>query len=546
MLPLSAFAAALVLLVPSAAGARPASSGQRAQAEPAPQITLAVSGRGWGHGVGMSQWGAYGFARNGHDYARIVAHYYPGTELGQAPVGRVRVLLAEGKKALAVGSQAPFTVRDASGADHELEAGTYRFGPGLRVKVDPAAEPRPLAGPLVFTPRGAPLALDGTRYRGTIEVAVEKGALKAVNAVGLEQYLFGVVPGEVPARWPVEALKAQAVVARSYAIAGRRSGGGFDLYADVRSQVYKGLDGERPETNAAVQATSGQVVLYQGKVATTYFFSTSGGKTADVTEAWSGSKPVPYLVSVPDPYDSASPVHTWGPVAVPAAKLRKAFKLTAAPVDLRLETGPSGRATKLVFTLANGEEVSVPGSTARSELGLRSTWLRVGVLALRPSAPGPVRFGTAARLTGYVRDATDVVLQRKEPGGRWERVAGLQLGEDGTFALPASKPRATAFYRLVAAGLASAPLRVAVAPAVGLKLAEGSFQGRVRPLLPGAKVVLQRRQGTRWVPAGTAVLDDKGAYVVAGSRGPGTYRARIAPGRGYAVGLSRALAVAGS
>ncbi len=541
MVRLSAFAAAFVLLLPGIAGARPAAETRALQAAPPPLITLVVSGRGWGHGVGMSQWGAYGFARNGHSYAEILAHYYSGTELGRTPVGRVRVLLVEGRQALAVGSRAPFTVRDGSGATHELPAGTYRFGPDLRV-----AEGLELAPPLVFTASSAPLALDGRRYRGTLEVSVEKNRLRAINPVGLEQYLFGVVPGEVPSGWPAEALKAQAVVARSYAIAGRRSGGAFDLYADVRSQVYKGLDGEASATTAAVQATRGEVVLHEGKVATTYFFSTSGGKTADVTEAWSGSKPVPYLVSVPDPYDSASPVHTWGPVAVPAGKLRKALELRAAPVDVRIRTGPSGRATELVFTLANGARVAVPGPDARFALGLRSTWVRLGVLALRPAASGPVTFGTKTRLSGRVRGVGKVVLQRRGIGGTWEQVAELKPAENGTFALPPFKPAATASYRLAAGRVASAPLRVAVAPRVGLQAGAGLLRGTARPVLPGATVVVQRQEGARWVQAGSAVLDDRGAFVVALDLVPGTYRARLAPGRGFAAGLSRTLSVGGS
>ena len=100
--------------------------------------------------------------------------------------------------------------------------------------------------------------------------------MRIVNHVGLEAYLFGVVPGEMPFYWLPEALKVQAVAARSYALAVRKTGSDFDLYPDVRSQVYSGISGERAATTAAVQATAGQVVLYRGRIATTYFFSTSG------------------------------------------------------------------------------------------------------------------------------------------------------------------------------------------------------------------------------------------------------------------------------
>src|ERR671931_1523044 len=143
----------------------------------------------------------------------------------------------------------------------------------------------------------------------------------------------------MPNSWHPEALKAQAVVARSYALAVRKSGA-FDLYPDTRSQVYLGLDHERPSTNAAVDATAGKVVLYEGQVAKTFFFSTSGGRTASAEDVW--GEPVPFLVSVPDPYDSISPYHDWGPLAFTGAKLAKLLKIKGQQiVDLQPELNAS-------------------------------------------------------------------------------------------------------------------------------------------------------------------------------------------------------------
>src|SRR3954449_12137242 len=106
--------------------------------------------------------------------------------------------------------------------------------------------------------------------------------LMAVNTVDLDGYVKGVVPGEVPASWPAEALKAQAVAARTYAMTTDAGGTTFDQYADTRSQVYRGVAAETPSTDAAVAQTKGQVVTYGGQPVTTYFFSTSGGETEDV------------------------------------------------------------------------------------------------------------------------------------------------------------------------------------------------------------------------------------------------------------------------
>src|SRR5207342_2994290 len=112
----------------------------------------------------------------------------------------------------------------------------------------------------------------------------------------------GVVPNEMPADWPADALRAQAVVARSYGLATGASGP-FDQYDDTRSQVYGGLGSGTAATNHAVDATAGHVVKYHGKIATTFFFSTSGGRTENIENVFIGSDPKPYLKSVRDPFE---------------------------------------------------------------------------------------------------------------------------------------------------------------------------------------------------------------------------------------------------
>src|SRR2546423_1723551 len=137
------------------------------------------------------------------------------------------------------------------------------------------------------------------------------GGVTGVNRIKLDQYVQGVVAGEMPSSWSREALKVQAVAARTYAIATRRHGGVFDLYPDTRSQVYQGVAGETAATNAAVRATSGQVVAYHGKPIVAFYFSTSGGHTENVENSFLGSEPQPYLKGVTDPYDGIAPRHKW-------------------------------------------------------------------------------------------------------------------------------------------------------------------------------------------------------------------------------------------
>src|SRR5471030_3268121 len=118
----------------------------------------------------------------------------------------------------------------------------------------------------------------------------------------------------MPQAWPEAALEAQAIAARSYALANRHQGGAFDLYSDGRSQVYGGVAAKTPRTTAAVAATRGKVVLWHGQVANTLYSSTSGGRTASALAEL--GQDIPYLVSVADPYDTLSPYHDWGPVLV--------------------------------------------------------------------------------------------------------------------------------------------------------------------------------------------------------------------------------------
>ncbi|MER3488166.1 MAG: sporulation protein, partial [Chloroflexota bacterium] len=219
------------------------------------------------------------------------------------------------------------------------------------------------------------------------------------------------VSAEMPSDWPLEALKAQAVAARSYALSQRRDGA--LLYADQRSQVYGGVGSETPVGVEAVTKTKGEVLLYQGAVATTYFFSSSGGRTAAASDVFPGAKPLPYLVSVPDPYDVISPYHTWGPVVVSAARVSKALGLHGvtdlAPLPSR------GRAREIVVE-AQGGETTLPAPAVRSALGLRSTWIRPMVLSLARPA-GVLAGGSTVTLTGVVRRvAGPVALEERAEG----------------------------------------------------------------------------------------------------------------------------------
>jgi stage II sporulation protein D len=524
-----------LLVAGSAAVAR--TSAQQVTA--AGSATFIVTGHGWGHGVGLSQYGAYGYAQKGFTYDKIVLHYFPGTELGASPVSRVRVLLTSGLKTLSIGSTADFKVRDGTGATHTVTAGSYTLTPALKLAVDGEAQPHALPGPLLFQPGAAALGLKH-RYRGSIQIDVTAGKLRAINMVGLEQYLYGVVPSEMPFDWHPEALKAQAVVARSYALATRRTGA-FDLYPDTRSQVYLGIEHEKPSTNAAVNATAGQVVLYQGEVAKTFFFSTSGGRTASAADVW--GEPVPYLVSVPDPYDSISPHHNWGPFVFTGAKLAKALKLKGRVVDLQPELNSSGR-IKTLNVIGTKSTLAISGVDVRTRLGLQSTWFSVGVLSLNAPTQTIV-FGGRGKLTGVARGLTQAVLQQRQ-GTSWSNVGtAIKPDKDGVVTVLV-KPSLTTTYRLTSGKVLAAPVRVPVAPLARFYPARTPTQlrGYVRPAaLAGTTVLIQRQQGNAWPTVAQATVATNGDFLANLQLTSGVYRARVNSGHGFVVGFSPVLQV---
>ena len=246
----------------------------------------------------MSQYGALGFAQHGKGYREILRHYYTGTELGRLDATpTVRVLLQAQPASVA------FTGASRRRAAALDPAATYKRraagGGGVVLRVGAAQELKTFAAPLRVVRRPRPLRLDGTvgtgvptgSYRGAIELRPrgrrhQRGQRRRPRGLRARR---GRRPRARPS-WPAEALKAQAVAARTYAITTASGGDGFDQYADTRSQVYRGVAAETPTTDAAVAATRGQVVTYDGEPVVTYFFSTSGGADRERRELASSAR----------------------------------------------------------------------------------------------------------------------------------------------------------------------------------------------------------------------------------------------------------------
>lgn len=339
-------------------------------------VSWVIRGHGFGHGVGMSQYGAYGYARQGKDYGFILAHYYTGTTIGRLSGPRiVRVLLA-----IEPGDVGFSSATSACGQslDPERDYEAHRVGSGVRLR---SSGGKPLAdcGRKLRAAGDGQIDVAGIGpYRGALEVVPtdsDAGSLNVVNALPVDQYVKGVIPNESPPSWPQSELRAQAVAARSFALTVDVGGNGFGLYSDTRSQVYEGLASETATTNAAADATRGQVVMYGGEIAETYFSACSGGHTESVQNVFFGP-PVPYLVGVPDPYDYYCPLHSW------------TLRFTGPEISAKLGAYLDGRLVKVLVTkrgvsprivwaklYGTGGVTKIRGDQLASALGAYDRWI---------------------------------------------------------------------------------------------------------------------------------------------------------------------------
>jgi len=427
-----------------------------------------IDGRGFGHGIGLSQEGARGFAEHGFNYRQILRHYYRGTSVGTLSPGRsVRVLLQSGGPAVFSGASDVGGVKLDPGRTYTAVAiagGRLEIRGGGRA-VARGGSPLQVRGP-------GPLNVAGGTYRGTLELSAA-GGVQVVNTLPLEDYVRGVVSAESPSSWPIEELKSQAVAARGYAVT-TSHGGAFDQYADTRSQVYKGVGAETARTDAAVRATRGQVVTYRGRAVTSYFFAASGGHTENVEDSFVGSSPRPWLKGVPDPYERGAPMHTWhrGPYthAQLGAKLGDWVKGSFERVVVT-GRGASPRIVHAVVVGTRGR-TRVTGPDLKARLGLPDSWATFVDVSTVPSPAGPplaaavgvgggvnVRARAACAVRGTIGAGAPgaPVAVQGERRGRWHAAATTKRRRGGGYA--AVVPR-SGTYRVRYHGLDGPPVRV--------------------------------------------------------------------------------------
>lgn len=351
---------------------------------------LTVVGHGYGHGRGLSQYGAQGAALRGVKSHQILASYYPGTTAEQF-VREVRVLITgDNDDDLVVRAEPGLSIADygAHKAYKLPDNGARLWKLFTSYGVTKVSYLSANDGWVRYALGGKP-ALDGVgefrsskyvlnlrtksgdrKYRGAMRYIYKN----TVNRLSLESYLKGVVPAEMPTHWRADALEAQSVAARSYAAREMvdNPNRSYHVYDDTRSQVYRGIGSEARKSNLAIAETAGTILTYEGKPALTQFSSSNGGWTA--TGATQG-----YLVGKYDKFEqySSNPNADWR-VPVSTAALQRAYPaigtLTGIQVLARDGNGDWGGRVTDIRLVGKSGEVTIGGSDFRSVLGLKSTY----------------------------------------------------------------------------------------------------------------------------------------------------------------------------
>lgn len=347
--------------------------------------TIALEGNGFGHGHGMSQHGAQSRATDGQTHQQILGFYYPGLTTGRAG-GNVSVLIsADRTRDVRVAARPGLTVAQVAGPKKiklsaaKPTATRWRIVPvtggSSRIEFFRSGWRRltTLKGAAEFSAAGQPITLFVTAkqrvaYRGKLRAI----SGDTVNVLGLEDYLKGVVPREVPALWHPQAVQAQSVAARTYAAFERRKplASHYQICDTTQCQVYGGFSAEEAESNQAIAATAKQVLTYAGKPAFTQFSASNGG--------WTSAGGFPYLPAKPDPFDTA--YRGWTD-SVTAAEVEKAYPalgtFQSAEVLTRDGHGEWGGRVLSIRLVGADAAATIDGESFRAVFGLNSTWFRI-------------------------------------------------------------------------------------------------------------------------------------------------------------------------
>jgi SpoIID/LytB domain protein len=422
-----------------------------APAGAATEFTL--TGHGWGHGIGLGQYGVLGYAQHGWKYPQILEHYFTGTHIAPATNTAIteRVLLAQGLSHVDVTFSTPAKVSASGTAAVSLKAGHYRIQFGTtagRIQVvnrnTGGLAMKGLVAPVVVTPVATSLQLNEPvgnwfadhHWRGPFHIHTSGHSLMLVNWVPIEKYVAAVVPNEVDPAWPTPAVRTQAVAVRSYAYATRNPGGVYD--SGLTTQTYGPIEREAAAATAAAADTDHNVVWAGSTVATTFYSSSSGGRTSSEQASFGSSSGPSYLVPVDDPYDKAggaNPNHTWAPKGYSGLGLAHLFGYSDAVRSVD-QTWDAASLRERTLTLHTSTTHTLSGIGVQSQLGLRSNYFRIVQMSITTNQK-PVKRGGVVTVTGRVwpRPTGTVKLLRRVAGtSAWTVGApSLTLGTGGRF-----------------------------------------------------------------------------------------------------------------
>jgi len=344
-----------------------------------------VQGKGgYGHGVGMTQFGAKGMAEQEYKYDEIIKYYYTGVNIEKRNTDnvniKVKISLDLGSPDINITSDQPYSVVYKT-KDNDTEqivenqiacpaqsttSFKYMDGnivitndkviddstqlPQTIVSIDAVRVIPSDTGVLSYINKGNPLP-----YAGEFKIYPNNSSknLDLINILPLEEYLRGVVPAEMPSSWHEEALKAQTLAARTYALRRISDKKIFDVYDSTLSQAYKGLSVVNDKVDNLIKATKGEVVTYNGGLADTVYSASAGGYTVDSTFAWGGSD-VPYLKGKPDPYDNSKYATYWWNVNITRDQISSAYPQVGVVLNVEITNKMFDRPVELKITGTKG------------------------------------------------------------------------------------------------------------------------------------------------------------------------------------------------
>lgn len=355
--------------------------GQTAEAA---SSNITFQGKGNGHGVGMSQWGAKGMADKKYKYDAILKHYYSGVKIETKNTSKqkVRVLIGKGVSKAPIAATTDYVIKDTKGKTIvKMKAGkvaTISYSKG-KYHIYSSAHKKTFysSNALYVTPANAGAArYKNLRYDGQLFMYQSKGKMYVVNHVLMEDYVAGVLPYEMYASWPAEALKAQSVAARTYSMKRVGAKGYWDVDDTITYQVYKGKSDSEKRMKQLTKETAGKVITYGGKYIDALFYSSSGGYTNSAQYVWSNA--VPYLKGKSDPHDTSDFTKKGWSYTISKKQLGKAYGIGTVRSIKVLKTADK-RPVTLKIT-GTSKTITVSAHSLRSKLGgpkVKSTYFTI-------------------------------------------------------------------------------------------------------------------------------------------------------------------------